>query len=211
MNQLLLNVPAFAFATLLLVMVPGQGVAMVLRQSILGGSKAAFLSAIGNCVGILTWTASSAIGLSAIFAQSQTAYSILKWVGVSYLVFISLQTLFALRHEFGKFDLQTKTEVSNWASFRLGLITNLTNVKAAVYAVAFLPVFVPRNFSLAWGIVIFGSIWAVISILWNIFLIWTVKKSSLYIQRPLVRRTLTAISALGIMGLAIGLALSSSR
>ena len=211
MNQLLLNVPAFAFATLLLVMVPGQGVAMVLRQSILGGSKAAFLSAIGNCVGILTWTASSAIGLSAIFAQSQTAYSILKWVGVTYLAFISLQTLFALRHEFGKFDLQTKTEVSNWASFRLGLITNLTNVKAAVYAVAFLPVFVPRNFSLAWGIVIFGSIWAVISILWNIFLIWTVKKSSLYIQRPLVRRTLTSISALGIMGLAIGLALSSSR
>lgn len=211
MNQLLHNVPAFAFATLLLVMVPGQGVAMVLRQSILGGSKAAFLSAIGNCVGILTWTASSAIGLSAIFAQSQTAYSILKWVGVTYLAFISLQTLFALRHEFGKFDLQTKTEVSNWASFRLGLITNLTNVKAAVYAVAFLPVFVPRNFSLAWGIVIFGSIWAVISILWNIFLIWTVKKSSLYIQRPLVRRTLTAISALGIMGLAIGLALSSSR
>jgi len=211
MNQLLVNVPAFAFATLLLVMVPGQGVAMVLRQSILGGSKAAFLSAIGNCVGILTWAISSAIGLSAIFAQSQTAYSILKWVGVTYLVFISLQTLFALRHEFGKFDLETKSEESNWASFRLGLITNLTNVKAAVYAVAFLPAFVPSNFSLAWGIFIFGSIWTLVSILWNIFLIWTVKKSSLYIQRPAVRRTLTAISALGIMGLAIGLALSSGR
>ena len=211
MNQLLLNVPAFAFATLLLVMVPGQGVAMVLRQSILGGSKAAFLSAIGNCVGILTWATSSAIGLSAIFAQSQTAYSILKWVGVSYLVFVSLQTLFALRHEFGKFDLDSKSEVSNSASFRLGLITNLTNVKAAVYAVAFLPAFVPTNFSLAWGILIFGSIWALISILWNIFLIWTVKKSSVFIQRPAVRRTLTAISAVGIMGLAIGLALSSGR
>jgi threonine/homoserine/homoserine lactone efflux protein len=211
MNQLLLNIPAFVLATVLLVMVPGQGVAMVLRQSILGGSKAAFLSAIGNCVGILTWATSSAIGLSAIFAQSQTAYSILKWVGVSYLVFVSLQTLFALRHEFGKFDLESKSEVSNGASFRLGLITNLTNVKAAVYAVAFLPAFVPSNFSLAWGILIFGSIWAFISILWNIFLIWTVKKSSVFIQRPAVRRTLTAISALGIMGLAIGLALSSGR
>jgi len=211
MNQLLLNVPAFAFATLLLVMVPGQGVAMVLRQSILGGSKAAFLSAIGNCVGILTWAIASAIGLSAIFAKSQTAYSILKWVGVSYLVFVSFLTLFALRHEFGKFDLETKSEVSNWASFRLGLITNLTNVKAAVYAVAFLPAFVPSNFSLAWGILIFGSIWALVSILWNVFLIWTVKQSSVYIQKPAVRRTLTAISALGIMGLAIGLALSSGR
>ncbi len=211
MNQLLLNVPAFAFATLLLVMVPGQGVAMVLRQSILGGSKAALLSAIGNCVGILTWAIASAIGLSAIFAQSQTAYSILKWVGVSYLVLVSLQTLFALRNEFGKFDLETKSEVSNWASFRLGLITNLTNVKAAVYAVALLPAFVPSSFSLAWGILIFGSIWALVSILWNVFLIWTVKQSSVYIQKPAVRRTLTAISALGIMGLAIGLALSSGR
>ena len=211
MNQLLLNIPAFAFATLLLVMVPGQGVAMILRQSILGGSKAAFLAALGNCVGILTWAASSAVGLSAIFAQSQTAYSILKWAGVAFLVFVSLQTLFALRHEFGKFDLESKSEVSDWGSFRLGLITNLTNVKAAVYAVAFLPAFVPSSFSLAWGILIFGAIWALVSILWNIFLIWTVKKSSIYIQKLVVRRTLTAISALGIMGLAIGLALSSGR
>ena len=211
MNQLLLNIPAFALATLLLVMVPGQGVAMVLRQSILGGSKAAFLSAIGNCAGILTWTISSAIGLSAIFAQSQIAYSILKWVGVTYLVLVSIQTLFELRHEFGKFDLETKSEVSNWASFRLGLITNLTNVKAAVYAVAFLPAFVPDYFSLALGIFIFGSIWALVSITWNILLIWSVKKSSVYIQKPVVRRSLTAISALGIMGLAVGLALSSSR
>jgi hypothetical protein len=211
MNQLLLNIPAFALTTLLLVMVPGQGVAMVLRQSILGGSKAAFLSAIGNCAGILTWAVASAIGLSAIFTKSHTAYSILKWAGVIFLVGVSIQTLFALRHEFGKFDLESKSEVSNWASFRLGLLTNLTNVKAAVYAVAFLPAFVPNSFSLAWGIFIFGSIWALVSITWNIFLIWTVKKSSVYIQKPIVRRTLTAISAIGIMGLAIGLALSSGR
>ena len=211
MDQLLRNIPAFAFATLLLVMVPGQGVAMVLRQSILGGSKPAFLSAIGNCVGIITWAIASAVGLSAIFAQSHTAYSILKWAGVTFLVVVSFQTLFALRHESGKFDLGSKSEVSNQASFRLGLITNLTNVKAAVYAVAFLPAFVPSNFSLAWGILIFGCIWALVSITWNIFLIWTVKKSSTYIQKPSVRRTLTAISALGIMGLAIGLALSSGR
>jgi threonine/homoserine/homoserine lactone efflux protein len=97
------------------------------------------------------------------------------------------------------------------ASFRLGLITNLTNVKAAVYAVAFLPAFVPKDFSLGFGIFIFGGIWAFVSITWNIFLIWTVKKSAIYIQKPIVRRILTGISAVGIMFLAIGLALSSGR
>lgn len=211
MSELLLAVPAFAFTTLLLVMVPGQGVAMVLRQSILGGSKAAFFSALGNCAGILTWAVSSAIGLSAIFARSHTAYTLLKWSGVIFLVIVSIQTLLTLKNEFGKFDLESKSEMNLISSFRLGLVTNLTNVKAAVYAVAFLPAFVPDDFSLGWGIFIFGSIWALVSICWNIFLIWTVKKSAAYIQKPIVRRVLTAISALGIMFLAVGLALSSGR
>jgi len=192
-------------------MVPGQGVAMVLRQSILGGSKAAFFSALGNCAGILTWAISSAIGLSAIFARSHTAFTLLKWSGVIFLVIVSIQTLLTLKNEFGKFDLESKSEMNLLSSFRLGLVTNLTNVKAAVYAVAFLPAFVPKDFSLGWGIFIFGSIWALVSICWNIFLIWTVKKSAAYIQKPVVRRVLTAISALGIMFLALGLALSSGR
>ena len=211
MSELLQAVPAFAFTTLLLVMVPGQGVAMVLRQSILGGSKAAFFSALGNCAGILTWAISSAIGLSAIFARSHTAFTLLKWSGVIFLVIVSIQTLLTLKNEFGKFDLESKSEMNLLSSFRLGLVTNLTNVKAAVYAVAFLPAFVPKDFSLGWGVFIFGSIWALVSICWNIFLIWTVKKSAAYIQKPVVRRVLTAISALGIMFLALGLALSSGR
>jgi len=194
-------------------MIPGQGVAMVLRQSIIGGPKAAFLSSLGNCLGILIWSVSSAIGLSAIFTRSDTAYSILKWSGVLFLTFISAQTFLSLRKEFGKFDLESNEETSAWASFRLGLITNLTNAKAAVYAVAFIPAFIPKETSLGFGILGFGiiflgAVWALISILWNIGLIWTVKKSSTYIQRPSVRRALTGISAIGILGIAVGLALS---
>jgi len=191
-----------------LVMIPGQGVAMVLRQSIIGGPKAAVLSSLGNCLGILIWSVSSAIGLSAIFTRSDTAYSILKWSGVLFLTFISAQTFLSLRKEFGKFDLESDEETSAWASFRLGLITNLTNAKAAVYAVAFIPAFIPKESSLGFGIIFLGAIWALISILWNIGLIWTVKKSSTYIQRPSVRRALTGISAIGILGIAVGLALS---
>jgi len=189
-------------------MVPGQGVAMVLRQSIMGGPTAALLSSLGNCMGILIWSFSSAIGLSAIFTESETAYLILKWSGVVFLTFISLQTFVSLRQEFGRFDLESVVTTSSWGSFRLGLVTNLTNAKAAVYAVAFIPAFIPQEASLGFGIILLGAVWATISILWNIGLIWTVKSSSIFIQRPKVRRSLTAISAVGILGIAIGLALS---
>ena len=197
--------------TFLLAVVPGQGVAMILRQSILGGPRAAVLSLFGNSLGLITWGTLSAVGLSAIFATSPTAYAILKWSGVLFLIFLSIRTLFALRNEFGKFDLQSSGQVETWPAIRLGLITNLTNVKAAVFAVAFIPQFVPANFSLGWGIFIFALIWPLVSTSWYLFLIWTVDKSSVFIQRAKVRRVLTAFSAIGIMGLAIGLALSSSR
>ncbi|MEY5030257.1 MAG: hypothetical protein RLZZ334_204 [Actinomycetota bacterium] len=208
MSSLIQNLPSFIIATALLVMIPGQGVAMVLRQSIIGGPRAAFLSSIGNCAGILIWSISSAIGLSAIFAQSDLAYSILKWTGVIFLTGISIQTFLSLRKEFGKFDLESEVSTTAWGSFRLGLVTNLTNAKAAVYAVAFIPAFIPQETSLALGIIVLGTTWALISIVWNIGLIWTVKKSSTYIQRPQVRRALTAFSAIGILAIAGGLALS---
>lgn len=208
MSALLENLPSFIFATALLVMIPGQGVAMVLRQSIIGGPKAALLSSIGNCAGILIWSISSAIGLSAVFTKSDLAYSILKWTGVTFLTLISIQTFLSLREEFGGFDLDSAFTTTDWASFRLGLITNLTNAKAAVYAVAFIPAFIPQETSLAMGIIALGATWAMVSIIWNIGLIWTVKKSTQYIQHPQVRRVLTAISAVGILVIALGLAFS---
>lgn len=211
MQSLISNIPAFVATTFLLAMVPGQGVAMILRQSILGGPKAAVLSLLGNSLGLITWGTLSAVGLSAIFATSPTAYAILKWSGVIFLIYLSIRTLMALRNEFGKFDLQSSGQVSTWPAIRLGLLTNLTNVKAAVFAVAFIPQFVPADFSLGWGIFIFGLIWPLVSTSWYLFLIWTVDKSAALIQRARVRRALTAISAIGIMALAIGLALSSSR
>lgn len=208
MDQLLLSFPAFFATTFLLAVVPGQGVAMVLRQSIMGGSRAAFYSVIGNGTGIFIWGALSALGLSAVFAASEFAFNLLKWTGVCFLFFLSIQTLAHLRKESGTFDLQGSAKTGAWSAFKLGLITNLTNVKAAVYAVAFLPQFVPKDFPLGWGIFIFGCLWPIVSSTWYLFLIWTIKKSAKIIQIPKVRRVLTAISALGIMFLAVALALS---
>ena len=210
-SHLIANIPAFVATTFLLAVVPGQGVAMVLRQSILGGPRAAIYSLIGNSLGLLTWGTLSAIGLSAVFAASPLAYEILKWAGVLFLIFLSLQTLLALKNEFGKFDLESDGQTKAWPAIRLGLLTNLTNVKAAVFAIAYLPQFVPSDFSLGWGIFIFGCIWPMVSTAWYLMMIWTVDKSSTYIQKPIVRRVLTAVSAIGIMGLAIGLATSATR
>ena len=211
MFELLKVIPPFALTALLLAVVPGQGVAMILRQSLVGGKRPAFYSVIGNSTGLIIWGAASAIGLSAIFAKSATAFNVLKYAGVGFLIFLSIQTLFELRNEYGKFDYESGARVKFLPAFRLGLLTNLTNVKAAVFAVAFIPQFVPKNFNLGLGIFILCCVWAVISFSWYALMITVVDRSSKWIQKPKVRRALTAFSAVGIAALAIGLAFTRAN
>ena len=203
--------PAFFLTALLLAIVPGQGVAMVLRQSIVGGKRPAFYSVLGNSSGLLIWGAASGIGLSAVFAKSPTAFNILKYAGVTYLGLLSFQTLLQVRKEFGKFDLKSNVKVNFLPAYRVGLLTNLTNVKAAVFAVAFIPQFVPKNFNLGLGIFILSCVQACASTSWYSSLILAVDKSAVALQKPRVRRALTAISALGILALALGLLFTKPR
>ena len=184
---------------------------MILRQSLLDGREAAFFSVFGNSTGLIIWGVMSSVGLSAIFAKSHLAFSILKYAGVAFLAGLAVQTLLQLKNEYGKFNLTDKAKTQRFSAYRLGLITNLTNVKAAVFAVAFIPQFVPKSFSLAWGIVILACVQATVSFSWYSVLILAVDKSSVILQRPHVRKSLTAISAAGIIVLAIGLLFTSPR
>ena len=184
---------------------------MVLRQCIIGGKRAAFASVAGNSSGLVIWGAASAIGLSQVFAHSHTAYNILKYTGVAFLVFLSIQTLATLRNEYGKFDYDGSAKIGTGPAYRLGLFTNLTNAKAAVFAVAFIPQFVPKELSLGLGIFILASVQATVSTLWYTFLIGAFDRASKVLERPRVRRGLTGFSAAGILFLAITLLLTSPR
>ena len=212
MIDLLQVVPAFALTVLIIVAVPGQGVAMVLRQSILSGKEAAFYSVFGNTTGLIVWGILSSVGLSAIFQASPTAFNVLKWAGVAYLTLLSIQTLMQLKNQAGKFEYESGEKAKTFGpAFRIGITTNLTNVKAAVFSVGLVPQFVPNTFNLGWGIFILSCIWALISMTWYSLMITVADKSSKWIQQPKIRRALTAFSAVGIAALAIGLAFTSAN
>ena len=150
--NLIKNLPAFMASIFLLAMIPGQGSAMILRQTLLFGSRIGALTVISYTFGFAIWGSLSAIGLASIFTQSETAYAILKYVGVAYLLFLSFQGFMQLSKSSSKFDFSRLDKSLNAAPFKTGITTSLTNAKAAVIAVAFLPAFVPEDFNLALGI-----------------------------------------------------------
>ena len=203
--------PAFIATAFLLALVPGQTVAMILRQSIVGGKSTALTTLLGTSSALIVWGSLSAVGLSQVFARSQTAYNALKYAGVTYLTFLSAQTLWQARKEFGRFDYSGEAKTGIGPAFRLGFLTNITNVKAAVFSVAFIPAFVPATFNLGFGIFLLSIVQALTSATWYTTLITLIDKASLWIARPSVRRWLTVFSAAGIMFLAMTLLFTSPR
>lgn len=203
--------PVFALTALVLAMVPGQGMAMVLRQTLTGGARCAMASVAGNSSGLLVWGVASSVGLSQVFAHSLVAYDVLKVAGAGYLAYLSVRTLVSLRHTTGAFHTDGAATTRTLAAYRLGLITNLTNVKAAVFAVAFIPQLVPRGYPVGPGVVILALVQALVSLGWYSSLVATVDRAASALDRPSVRRALTAISAAGLLVLAIVVLSSSPR
>jgi threonine/homoserine/homoserine lactone efflux protein len=87
----------------------------------------------------------------------------------------------------------------------------MTNVKAAVFAVAFIPAFVPADFNFALGIFLLSIVQSITASAWYSFVISLVARASAVLARPKVRRGLTVFSAVGILFLAMTLLFTSPR
>jgi threonine/homoserine/homoserine lactone efflux protein len=205
---LIANLPAFITAVFLLAMLPGQGTAMILRQTLLFGTSTGIITVIFYTLGFTVWSLLSAVGLASIFTQNETAYNLLKYFGVSYLIFLSMDGLRQLSKKTSKFDFTKLEKVTKPNSFKTGITTSLTNVKAAVIAVAFIPSFVPAGFNLGLGITLLGIIWSLTSMSWYFFLVLSVGKASEFFASPRARKGLTLFSCAGLLILAVLLAIS---
>ncbi|MFD0690269.1 LysE family translocator [Actinomadura fibrosa] len=96
--------------------------------------------------------------------------------------------------------------VSSWRCFRLGLVTNFANPKAGVFAVSFLPQFVPDGWSVPAALVLFSVLWALIDVVWYTVVVWLVGTARRTLERPSVRRRLDQVSGVVLVGLGVRLA-----
>src|SRR5215208_119452 len=143
----------FVAAALALLLVPGPSVLYVVGRGVEGGPSAGLVSVLGIGLGTLGHVAFAAAGLSAIVASSATAFSIVRWLGAAYLVWLGLRRLL------GRNDADLTVNVESERLSRVfveGVIVNLLNPKTALFFLAFLPQFVDPSR---------GPVWTQVSVL----------------------------------------------
>ena len=147
----------FVVAALALLLVPGPAVVYVIARSVSGGRLTGLVSVLGIELGTLTHVAFAAAGLSAIVASSVVAFSVVKWLGAAYLVYLGLRQIFGRGGEEEDVGL-SDNEDSRFRVFYQSVLVQILNPKVALFFLAFLPQFVDPSRGAAWTqVVVLGA------------------------------------------------------
>ncbi|WP_175411979.1 LysE family translocator [Streptomyces sp. TRM64462] len=189
---------AFLGACLLIAASPGPSTMLIIRES-LRSRRAGFLTVLGNESGVFIWGVVAALGLTALLAASQVAYDVMRIVGAVVLVVFGVRTLLeARRGRHGAADenggQETQATRSGWSSYRSGLLLNLANPKAAIFALSFLPQFVPAGALHLPAMIALAAVWAVFEVGYYALYVWFVDRLRNIVSRVNVRRRLEQVS-----------------
>ena len=156
------NLPVFLLAALILLLTPGPAVLYIIARSMDQGRVAGFISVLsietGNSVHVLAAT----LGLSAILMSSALAFTVVKYLGAAYLVYLGVRRLLSRDqgHEIARVQRQSLRRI-----YSQGVLVAILNPKTALFFLAFLPQFVdPSAGSVTLQLLTLGGLFVMMAI-----------------------------------------------
>lgn len=197
----------FLLMSFLLIILPGPDSSLVIQNSIMYGQKAGFKTVMGSVSGLLIHTSAAVLGLSALLMQSATLFTILKYIGAAYLIYIGFSALRTLKNPPTEEEIVVKGKEKSF--FLQGFITCASNPKVAVFFLTFLPQFVQPNYNHMLQFAVMGIIYAVMTIIWFLLYVYLIDVFSKWLKRPTVQKSIQGCT--GIVLLLFGLRLALEK
>jgi threonine/homoserine/homoserine lactone efflux protein len=161
MMPTLSTIALFLLAALGLLLIPGPSVLYIITRSVAQGRRAGLTSVLGIELASLIHAAAAALGLSSLLLTSALAFSVVKYVGAAYLIYMGVRTLLT-RQERQPASVSAPKSLSEL--FTQGFLVNLLNPKTALFFYAFLPQFVnPATGAVAGQILLLGALFVLLA------------------------------------------------
>ena len=208
----IIDLPLFIVAGLMLNLVPGPDTLIVMTRTALQGWRAGSAAALGVAAGTFVHISAAAFGLSALLATSALAFTLIKYIGAAYLIYLGVSLLLKQRsHAIENLPGQLigQTEQLHRV-FLQGFMTNALNPKVALFFLAFVPQFIaPEADNKALAFILLGCIFNLNGTLWSHILVLSTTFAR---QRIRVgRRVSAALNKLtGILFVGFGMRLAIS-
>ena len=204
------NYWGFIAAGILLNIIPGSDSMYIITRSVSQGQKAGIYSVLGIISGILIHTLLAALGLSVLLANSPTAFTLVKYIGASYLCYLGFKMLTSKQDALLTASLTENrlTKVLDYQKiYKQGMLTNTLNPKVALFFLAFFPQFVDPSYAHSTlSFLILGLTFAMTSVIWCLCLALLASRFSQKLrENPTIESVLNKISGVVFIGLGIKL------
>lgn len=195
----------FTLTVFVLNATPGVDMLYTVSRTLTGGWRAGVAATLGVCAGCVVHTVGAAFGLAALMAVSAWAFSLVKWAGAAYLVWLGIGMLreAARRGQSVGATAAPMAPAGMGAVFRQGMLTNVLNPKVALFFLAFLPQFiVPEAEHKTLAFLALGA-WSIVQGMLFLFVLVAVTASLRRLGgSPRMARWLNAAGGLLFLGLA---------
>jgi threonine/homoserine/homoserine lactone efflux protein len=200
----------FIATAVILVITPGQDTFFILGRSLASGRAAGIAAALGITAGSIIHTFLAALGLSALLATSQYAFTLVKFAGAAYLIYIGVRALLT-RNEALPGAASPVSGDGRWSAFRQGIVSNLLNPKVALFFLALMPQFISANSThKVAAFLVLGLSFVTLGVIWCLVLaIGAAGLRGAFLRRPSMTSVLNKVA--GVMFIALGLRLATVR
>jgi RhtB (resistance to homoserine/threonine) family protein len=202
----------FVGVAAIVIIVPGPDTAVVTKNVLVHGRRAALGTSLGVSAGLSVWTLAAAVGVASLVRASAVAFTVLKVIGALYLVWLGLQALRAAGH--GAVGdpapgAKARPALSALSGFRQGFLSDLANPKIGVFFTSLLPQFVDPGRPVLLPFLALGAVFVLMTAMWLVLYCVIAARAAESLQRPRVRRALDRLT--GIVLIAIGLRLATEH
>jgi threonine/homoserine/homoserine lactone efflux protein len=139
---------AWIAIAVVLIVTPGPDTALIIRQALRAGSRAASLSAFGIATGSSVWAFASVLGVAVLLESSAAAFNLLKLAGAAYLIYLGVRSLIGSLGAAADTGPPGRVRLGFSSAFAQGLLNNLLNPKAGAIFVSVMPQFIQPHDSL---------------------------------------------------------------
>jgi threonine/homoserine/homoserine lactone efflux protein len=200
----------FVVGSVLVTIVPGPDMALITRQVLAYGQRAARATVLGNVLGLVVWTTAVALGLAAVLLTSARAFEVVKLLGAAYLVYLGLSTLRHARRSVAAAEGESpaRPSITRATAFRQGLLSTSLNPKPGLFFATYLPQFVNPHGNVALQVVALGAFHCVVGVVWLTTYANLVGRLYVILSRARVRRWLERATGAVLISLGFRVALS---
>lgn len=201
---------AWIAVAVVLIVTPGPDTALIIRNALRGGTRAASLSALGVGAGSSVWAAASVLGVAVLLVSSDLAFTVFKYAGAACLVYLGLRSLigsFRPAADDAREPAMTKPErLGERTAFAQGLLNNLLNPKAGAIFVTAMPQFIQPHDSVI-RLIAMVACYDVLVVTWLCSYGYVVSRARGSRMAARIRGGLERVTGAVMMGLGVRLAL----